>query len=52
MNNLHESQRRRGTLYREPQQPIQRIAILDKVITILGYFLSCYIGFLIAIYIV
>ena len=51
MNNIHESQRRRGTIYKEPPHPVKRHEILDKIISICGYLLSCYIGFLIAYYI-
>jgi len=49
MNNLHESQRRRGAVYREPRKQPKRL--LDKVIMVMGYLLSCYMGFLIAYYI-
>jgi hypothetical protein len=44
---MNMNQRRRGTVYREPPQSVKRHQILDKVIVVMGYLLSCYIGFII-----
>ena len=44
---MNMSQRRRGTVYREPRKQPKRL--LDKVIMVTGYILTCYIGYLIGI---